>query len=210
MFHINDVTQLGAEEQIEAIVRKHTMTLVPRLLLAGLLIIVPFFFLFSLLRGGVFGILVFVILIAVGLFLALRTMHIWDADVLLVTNKRVIDVDQHGLWARVVAEVPLTHIQDVRWERAGFMETLFRMGTVRLLTSAATTQIVVPRIAHPERLQKLLQDLRHQPVAHAEERASEAQDKALSRREQIQLLLARASNKTLEEVQALLEARTDV
>lgn len=210
MFHIHDVVQLKPEERVQAIVRKHVVTLFPSLALSGLLIIIPFFFLFHLLRGGVFGLIVFVVAVAAGLFLALRAMHIWDSDVFVITTERVIDVDQHGLWARMVAEVPLHTIQDVRWERTGIIEAIFQMGSVRLATTVPPSELVAVRVAHPERIQAQLQDLRKQPSHFPKQETNgKAQEDILSQREHIQLLLTQATEKTLTDVEHLLSSRAE-
>lgn len=159
MFHLTDVLQPRAEERVCAVVRRHGFTLVPPLLKAACLIILPFFVVFPLFRWGWFGIGLFSICEAVGLFLALKAFLIWDADVLLVTSQRLIDVDQQGLWARVVSEVPLVSIQEVRWERRGVREAVLRMGLIRIRSLSAASEIIVPNIGRPNERQRLIQDL---------------------------------------------------
>lgn len=210
MFHIHDVVQLKEGERVQRIVRRHLVTLLPSLILGAVFIILPFFFLFYLLHGGAFGIIAFVLSVAFGLFLALRAMHIWDADVLVITTQRLVDVDQHGIWARMVAEVPLDAIQEVRWERAGMKEALFRMGTVRIMTAVPPSELVTPFVLHPEQLQAFLQEIRQ--ATHARPLAAKRDDSAessLSPRERIQILLVQANEKTLVEVEHLLQERAD-
>jgi hypothetical protein len=72
----------------------------------------------------------------------------------------LVDVDQKGLFARFVKEAPLATIQDVAWNRKGFVDTLFKVGTLDVSVTGSTN-ITVSRVAHPERIHELINDLRH-------------------------------------------------
>ena len=209
MFHITDVVQLQEQEHVERIVRRHPVTLVPSLFLSAVLIIIPFFFLFHLLKAGVFGVLCFVIFVAVGVFIAMRVMHIWDADVVILTNRRVVDVDQHGLWARVVSEVSWQDIQEVRWERRGMIDVLCRMGMLRFYANVPPSELSVPHVSHPETVLSLIQTLRqkHSSVSHL--KAVAVPEEGLSQRERIQLLMMQATEQTLTDVERILQAKAN-
>ncbi len=79
MFHIEDVLQLKDDEQVKAIVRRHVVMLVPRLFLALLLIVIPFFLLFPLFSWGLPGAIGFFVVILIGVVIAIRTLLLWDA-----------------------------------------------------------------------------------------------------------------------------------
>ncbi len=161
MFHIHDVLLPKDGEIVHCVVRRHGATLAPQLFLAAFLMVAPFFLLFPLARWGAIGIGLFVLLLACGLFVALRAFLLWDADVLVVTSERVIDVDQRGLWNRIVCETPLVFIQEVNCEQKGFADAVCRMGTVRIRSgSSATTEMLASCVRKPERLRQLIQDLR--------------------------------------------------
>ena len=50
-------------------------------------------------------------------------------DVLIVTNDRLVDVEQNGLFSRTVAEVDLYQIQDVTSEVKGVFASIFKSRT---------------------------------------------------------------------------------
>ena len=153
MFHVHDVAPLREGERIQGMIRRHVVTLLPMLSLSALFIITPFFFLFPLLRAGSIGAITLVLSVAIGLSLALRALHLWDADVLIVTTERMIDVDQSGVWARQVAEIPLGAIHDIRWERRGFHEALFDWGRCGYRQPCHLPKSLF-HIAHPERVER--------------------------------------------------------
>lgn len=77
MFRITDILQPSEGELVRLIARKHVATMFPRLLLAGALIVLPFFFLFRLGQSGTIGVVAFVCSVALGLFVALRAFLLW-------------------------------------------------------------------------------------------------------------------------------------
>jgi hypothetical protein len=162
MLRLSKIIQLRDGERVHAVARRHGVTLASRLLLAGLLIIVPFFFLFALTKWGAVGLIFFAVLEALGVFVALRAFLIWDANVLLVTSQRLVRVDQKGLWKRLVSEIPMAFVQEVECERMGLGEALWHIGTLRIKTSSSPEIVgmVVKKVCYPERLQGLINELR--------------------------------------------------
>ncbi len=142
MFHSRDVLQLREGERIEGIVRRHAATLWPKLLLSGLLIVVPFFFLFALLSLGAFGVILLALTVAAGIFFTLKSFIQWDARVLLLTNQRLIHVDQRGAWSRKVFEAPLRHIQSVECSRNGMRDWICRTATISISSGGNAPDII--------------------------------------------------------------------
>ncbi|MFA6446788.1 MAG: PH domain-containing protein [Patescibacteria group bacterium] len=160
MFRLEAVIQLKEEESVKALARRHIITIIPSLFLSMVLIVLPFFFMFPLFGWGTPGIIIFGVLILAGAFVAFRTLFMWDEDVLILTNQRVIDVDQKGLFSRKVTEMSLSSVQDVSWKRHGFLQTIFRMGSINIQSAAATSSIEGTYVARPEKLQDLINELR--------------------------------------------------
>lgn len=161
MFRIEDVLQLKDGEKIRAVIRRHLVTLVAPLFLALILIVVPFFLLFPLFSWGIPGVILFFFAVAAGMVIAVRSLILWDADVLIVTTMRLVDVDQKGLLTRSVSEAALGAIQDVSWIRNGFLDTMFRMGKVKIQTASTTSVLEATRVPQPEAIFELINELRH-------------------------------------------------
>lgn len=161
MFHLEDVLQLKDEEDVKLFVRRHPFTMLGHLGLSLLFIVIPFFFLFPLFGYGTPGIIVFLISVMIGIGLAMRTLIMWDADVFLLTTRRVINVDQRGVWSRFVTEAALSEIQDVRWERKGLLHTMSDYGSVAIQASGLGEVMLVRDIPHPQQVHELMNDIRH-------------------------------------------------
>lgn len=56
-------------------------------------------------------------------------------DVWIITNQRIINIEQKGLFARIISEQRLSRIQDVTSEVKGILNTLFGYGNVFVQTA---------------------------------------------------------------------------
>ncbi|MFZ2803595.1 MAG: PH domain-containing protein [Patescibacteria group bacterium] len=212
MFHIEDVLQLKDDERVKGMVRRHVATILPSLALAMFLIVLPFFLLFPLFSWGAIGIILFFAAVVFGIALAMRTMVLWDADVLIVTTLRLVEVDQKGLLTRSVSEAALKNIQDVSWIRKGMAETLFRMGTVKIATASASTAIIAKRIPRPQDVSELINELRQPGVVRTNPTPvpEVLAEHPANRREtlkSIQAMLESYPDEELSRVETILKAR---
>ncbi len=58
-------------------------------------------------------------------------------DQWIITNERVIDINQRDFWSRDVSSVLLVRVQDVETDISGFFHTLFGFGTVTVESAGA-------------------------------------------------------------------------
>jgi len=77
-------------------------------------------------------------------------------DMWIVTNDRIVDIEQHGLFNRVITELDLYRIQDVTANVTGIFGTVFRFGDVVVTTASANTSIVFRNIPHPNHIREEL------------------------------------------------------
>ena len=71
-------------------------------------------------------------------------------DLWLVTDKRLISVDQTGLFYREVTTLPFANVQDVTIEQRGILQTLLNFGTLTVQTAGPTTNNMIIRgVARP-------------------------------------------------------------
>ncbi len=142
----------------------------PSMLITFVLIVLPFFFLFPLFDLGWWGLLIFIAMILIGLIYGLRQALKWYYNVFVVTDKRVIDIDQRGLFDRTVSAVPYQNIEDVSYRIKGVGQTIFRYGNVMVDTASSSANLVVQKIRHPHVLQELISELRVEAREAGDER----------------------------------------
>lgn len=71
-------------------------------------------------------------------------------DVWIVTNERIINIEQHGLFARTVSELRLNQVQDITSETKGFLETFLTYGDVHIQTAGEKSRFQFKNIDNPD------------------------------------------------------------
>jgi uncharacterized membrane protein YdbT with pleckstrin-like domain len=80
-------------------------------------------------------------------------------DIWIVTTKRVLNIEQTGLFARTVSELRLNRIQDVTSTVNGFIPTLFDYGHMEIQTAGEKVRFVFEQIPHPTQVSKSVLEL---------------------------------------------------
>lgn len=84
---------------------------------------------------------------------------VWYLDCYIITNKRLIDIDQRGLFSRTVAEIDLGNIQEILYEINGLHETLLGVGSVKIKITGSGSVVVLENIPKPDEIKKLISDI---------------------------------------------------
>jgi len=77
-------------------------------------------------------------------------------DIWVITDKRIINIEQTGLFSRKVSELKFEKIQDVTTEVRGFFQTVIDYGDVRVQTAAEEKHFLFRRISHPYEVKNLI------------------------------------------------------
>ncbi|MBI4049203.1 MAG: PH domain-containing protein [Candidatus Doudnabacteria bacterium] len=96
------------------------------------------------------------------LFLILGLLILWVIyylNVQIVTNERVVDIDQYSLVHHKISEVYLSRMQDVTAEVKGLFPTFLNYGDVHIQTAGEVERFVFSRIPDPTAVSKLIADL---------------------------------------------------
>lgn len=80
-------------------------------------------------------------------------------DVWIVTSRRVLNIEQHGLFARTVSELRLHRIQDVTAEVKGFLPSMLDYGYVHIQTAGEQQRFEFEQIPHPNQVAKMILDM---------------------------------------------------
>jgi Zn-dependent protease with chaperone function len=164
MLSVRDVLQLQEGENVVAVVRRHASSVVPGFVAAGMFIALPFFFLFPFVKLGFTGAAIISLFLAAGLYFALKTLLLWDANALVITDRRIVVVQQQSPWDRQVTVWPLFGMS-ITVERRGVLDAAFKTGGISLLGAGAFTPVVFSRVAKPDEVAAMLHKLRdnHSP-----------------------------------------------
>lgn len=75
-------------------------------------------------------------------------------DLWIVTNDRLLDIEQKSLFHRTVSEVDLYQIQDASSEIKGIFPTIFNYGNIVLQTAGPVPKFVFRSVANPNHLRE--------------------------------------------------------
>lgn len=77
-------------------------------------------------------------------------------DVWIITNERIIDVQQRGFFSRVIAEQRLDRVQDVVSETHGFFPTVLKYGEVHIQTAGAKQRFLFHQVPNPGKIRNIV------------------------------------------------------
>lgn len=173
---ISNLIKQKSYEKINYLLRRHPITFAPTLILFLALIIVPpglYFLLNSLfpnlLAGPVFYPLA--VLVASAYYLSLYIFFYaqfidFYLDLWIITNDRVVAIEQMGLFSRTISELDLFRIQDVTVEIHGFFPTLFHYGNITVQTASSGSHFVFHYIHNPNEIRQALIHLAEEDRKH--------------------------------------------
>jgi len=75
-------------------------------------------------------------------------------DVWIVTNERIINIEQKGLFTRVASELHITAVEDTTSEVKGIVATFLDFGNVHIQTAGERTRFIFKSVPHPEKVKE--------------------------------------------------------
>ncbi|HMQ01962.1 MAG TPA: PH domain-containing protein [Candidatus Doudnabacteria bacterium] len=152
-------------EKIYLVFREHWFRLAVKFSVVGLLMLIPvliqtFLVDFSLMFNSDDSKLLISLIGQIyylSLFLALFLIWVlYYLNLGVVTERRLVDIDQHGLLKHEVSELSLDSIQDVSSETIGIFGNLLDYGTVYIQTAGARERFEFDKIHHPKKVASII------------------------------------------------------
>lgn len=75
-------------------------------------------------------------------------------DVLVVTNKHIIDIEQIGLWSREISTLDLDKVQDISSKTQGIVASMLNYGDLEIQTAGSITNFIVKGIESPDSIRQ--------------------------------------------------------
>lgn len=97
------------------------------------------------------------LLALMGLFLWMHFFAAWSdhwLDAWVITNKRVIDIEQKGFFSRQVSSFPIDRIQDVTYDISGIIAMWLKFGNVRIQTASISEDLIMRQVPFPEEVKE--------------------------------------------------------
>ena len=97
--------------------------------------------------------------LVLGLLIFFYHFIIWYFTVYIVTNDRIRQVTQRGIFGKDIVELRLSKIQNISYNIPGFFGEVFKFGTIVIQTFVG--DLVINKVEHPSRIYNKLQDAVH-------------------------------------------------
>jgi hypothetical protein len=83
-------------------------------------------------------------------------------DIIVVTDQRLVDIDQEQLFYRKISELNLKDIEDTSFVQKGFFQTYFSYGNITIQTAGEATNFIINNLKHPAEIARIISDLADQ------------------------------------------------
>ena len=94
--------------------------------------------------------------LAVGIMLFLYHFILWYFTIYIVTDQRIRQVTQKGIFGRQVIDLRLSKVQNISYTIPGFSGEIFKFGTIVIQTFVG--DLVIHNVEHPVEIYNKLQD----------------------------------------------------
>ena len=169
MFIENQIPNRQKDERLILFLRRHIIVLVGKWLMYLLLALVPvaiYFFLQNFQHQIINNknIYPFLFLLA-SVYYLYTAMFLFSAfidyylDVWIVTDQRIVNIEQRGLFNREIAEQDLDRIQDVSGLQKGVLQTFFSFGDVHIQTAGEVQKFIFRQVANPFEVVRVINNL---------------------------------------------------
>lgn len=150
------------KEKIVLLLRRHVITNVPWVLLALLMVLVPWIvklfisFDFIPFRYQLMSLIGWYLLTFAFVF---ERFLSWLFNVNILTDERVVDIDFPTILYREISSTKTDQIQDVSVKIGGFIRSLFDYGEILIQTAGTIPEICFEAVPHPTRVAEIINDL---------------------------------------------------
>ena len=100
-------------------------------------------------------------------------------DVWIITTKRIVNIEQKGLFSRQISEVELDKIQDVSAVILGIIPTFLNYGDVQIQTAAEKEKFLFKKVPDPNNLKDVIMQLEKNNIKKTELERAQKEAEAL-------------------------------
>lgn len=150
---------LKEDEELVALVHPTFFAFTGSILGALFFLFLAFFFVYPLFSLGIWGIILFLALLAAAKYFLIRIGIGRYGNMYVVTSERLIDVERRGIFDRIVSELPLNNIHDISFRTQGPLGMLLRIGTITVRTIGGATNFAWRWVRNPEEVRDLMTEI---------------------------------------------------
>ncbi len=163
------------DEKVISLIRRHWFVLFGFILYLAIMVLLPLFiyagfdFLF---KFPLIGTIRAVFFFLVGLHLLFTVILSFSVfidyylDVWIITDQRIISIEQKGLFNRIINEVRYERIQDITSVVPGLIATYFKYGNIMIQTAAEKERMILKQVPDPIETRRLIAEIYDNVMEH--------------------------------------------
>ncbi|MBT3230685.1 PH domain-containing protein [Candidatus Uhrbacteria bacterium] len=167
MISLKQLPNQERDEKAILFLRRHWIEVLRILFFACVFAVIPVIFYYILTDNGVdwngywgqFGALLVSIYALFALAILMTMFTDYYLDTWIVTTRRVINIEQKGLFSRVISELHLNQVQDVTAETHGFIATILSYGHVYIQTAGTRERFEFKMVNDPVKVKARVSEL---------------------------------------------------
>lgn len=162
--------KLGVGEKVEKVIKKHWFDLLSKVAGSIFVFIIPFIAVFLFLKvNSTYNLVTINIEISKSLIvffssawfliMALVFSYHWidhHLDAWILTDERIVDIEQMGFFHRQVSSLRLERIQDVTIQTSGLIATLLHFGDIHVQTAGQSREFILKNAPRPQKTKELI------------------------------------------------------
>lgn len=165
-------------EVVFVFARPYYVSFIPSIIIFALLVIASVIIQFFILSGSFLitdGMLKETLIFGIGLFqlisIIVFTIFVFDFyyDICIVTDRRVVMIEQEQLFFRKISELSHEDVEDVSSQVQGILGTIFNYGHVEIQTAGEKTNFTFDNIKNPRQISAIVLDLSEQAKSGVKE-----------------------------------------
>jgi len=170
---------IRANEKVDIFLYSHWLIPLLKLVYYVLLSVVPLIPILFFAREIVeYEIISLVLFTLIGYYMFLWSLMFYELmiyllDTWIVTNERILDINQTSFFIRTTAELDLSRVQDISVRTSGFIQTIFDFGDVEVQSAGAVNKFLFRQIAHPQMVKDKIMKLVTEAKKNAPENPAE-------------------------------------
>lgn len=172
-FNKEKLKEISQKEAIVKIIHRHWFNILIQFLIVFGLAVLLFMFLFIIPSFLPFfqeenvSQLIYLMGSMFAMFIWLYGFFIWIDyyfDIWIITEERIINIEQKGLFIRSMSEVKFNRIQDVTAEEKGAIPTMLDYGDVYIQTAAEKERFVFRKVPNPYGLKDMIMNMQKEMI----------------------------------------------
>lgn len=147
---------LADNEDIVDVIRRYGPTLFWHYFFAMVIMLSTAFFMFWLLAAGWWGYMIFISAMLFGAFIIFRAWFFNSKNLMVITTRRIVDVNRLGWLEEIVSSVGLADVKDVFYRKKGLGAGLLDYGDLTVETKSQQTILTMEKVRWPQKWQALI------------------------------------------------------